>query len=99
MPSLDSPSEQEVFSSLYHHLIADSCGQLRQRQSPHIPEATLQDFAEAAFLPSARRAWERLFMVEMNFADQEGLLQGKTEAERFEFFVTEVIKPENFTLL
>ncbi|PYE86489.1 type 2 lanthipeptide synthetase LanM family protein [Phyllobacterium leguminum] len=99
MPSTDSPFEQEVFADLYRHLIIDGYNQLQRLRTRLVPEATLQDLAETAFVPLARKAWERLFMVEMNFADQEGLLQGRTEAERFEFFVDEVMKPENFALL
>jgi len=89
----------EVLGSVYLALLQGTHRQFIRQYSPHIAAKVILRFVEMATLPLFRRSWERVLLVEMHFADADGLLQGKTEAERFEYFIREVVKPEHFTSL
>ncbi|RCS21396.1 type 2 lantipeptide synthetase LanM [Phyllobacterium salinisoli] len=97
---MSSPSfGSDVFSEIYRHILINSEKEILQLQNSLIPKEALNKCFESAFLPILRKAWERPLILEMNFANQDGLLQGDSEVERFKFFVREVCKPENFTAL
>ncbi|WP_285540253.1 type 2 lanthipeptide synthetase LanM [Brucella sp. NBRC 12950] len=91
--------EREVLGSIYYYLISDVSERLASLPCRLIPPTVRNDLVQSAFLPLLRRVWERLLLVEMNLAEAEGLLEGKTSEDRFEFFATEVIKPKNFSVL
>ncbi|WP_421091240.1 type 2 lanthipeptide synthetase LanM [Pseudochrobactrum sp. MP213Fo] len=91
--------QNEIFGNVYLHITHKLIEHLSRLPSHFISKNTCQKLIETAYLPLLRRAWERLLMVEMNFADAEGLLHGDTVAERFEYFATEIVKPDNFSFL
>ncbi|MCV9909220.1 type 2 lanthipeptide synthetase LanM [Brucella sp. HL-2] len=99
MADKDTIFKDQIFSKLYNLLIEDEYNRLILLQTNFLPATTISSFIENSFLPIMRRMWERLFILEMNFADRERLLQGETEAQRFEYFVRELCKQENLTML
>lgn len=94
-----STFSDEVFCEVYRHLISAQYQRLMQLHCPLLPEPVLQVAIEDAFLPLLRRVWERVLIVELNLADQDGLLQGKTQAQRFNYFTEQVCYPDNMSAL
>ena len=91
--------QNDIFSKIYTHLLIHQFEYFKKFRSELISETTLLSSFESVFNPVMRKIWERVLIVEMNLSDQDGLLQGTTSTERFEYFVTEVCKPDNFTAL
>ncbi|GAA5629236.1 hypothetical protein Brsp05_04535 [Brucella sp. NBRC 12953] len=91
--------EQDMFGSIYQHLLKRSGLRGVGRQSPLIRADVIDRLCEQAWTPLLKRSFERLLMVEMNFAETEGLLQGGNATERFNYFVTEVVQEHNLSML
>jgi type 2 lantibiotic biosynthesis protein LanM len=89
----------EVLGSVYSALLHGTHREFVRQYSPQIAANVILQFVEKATLPLFRQSWERVLLVEMHFADADGLLQGETEADRFEYFIREVVKPEHFASL
>ncbi|PWL17510.1 hypothetical protein DKP76_12135 [Falsochrobactrum shanghaiense] len=91
--------DDDIFADVYRHLLADHYDYVLHVRDLPASETELRRFFERACFPVLKKIWERLLILEMNFADQGGLLQGQSDAERFLFFVREVRKQENLTAL
>ncbi|EKS6645661.1 type 2 lantipeptide synthetase LanM [Enterobacter hormaechei] len=89
----------DVFSPIYNHLVSDFAGDILKLSSRTLPVETLNDFISHSYYPILRKCWERVLMLELNFAEKNNLLTGSTQNERFEFYVKEIIKKENIELI
>jgi|GEM_PF-1862308 len=91
--------DNEIFGTIYFDIVRFNYLKLINEYSGDIAKETIEQFIEVATLPLFRQSWERVLLVEMHLANADNLLDGSTEFEQFEFFIREVIKPENFTCL
>src|SRR5690606_11649205 len=99
LPMTSISLDDDIFADVYRHLLADHYDYVLHVRDLPASETELRQFFERACFPVLKKIWERLLILEMNFADQGGLLQGQSDAERFLFFVREVRKQENLTAL
>lgn len=89
----------DVFSPIYRNLIKNQLQEIVQMASSLLPKNMLLEFISTACLPLLRRGWERVLILELNCAEQDGLLTGVTDEQRFSFFVQQMCKDENINLL
>ncbi len=91
--------KHDVFGTVYTHLIKNILQKFSCLTSRFLDKNILHNFIEAAYLPLLRQCWERLLIVEMHFAEGEGLLKGSSPEERFDYFTGEIISSENIAFL
>lgn len=91
--------EQDMFHSIYQHLLKRSGVRHSALQSPLIGADVVDGLWQQAWLPLLRQSFERLLLVEMNFAEAEELLKGRNATERFDYFVTEVVQEQNLSIV
>ncbi|WP_161492408.1 type 2 lanthipeptide synthetase LanM [Brucella pituitosa] len=91
--------EQDMFGAIYRHLLKRSGAIDCVPPSALIPVDVAQRLCERAWLPLLLRSFERLLMVEMNFSEAEGLLKGCDTAQRFNYFLHEVVRENNLSAL
>ncbi len=91
--------EQDMFHSIYQHLLKRSGIRRSALQSPLIGADVVDGLWQQAWLPLLRQSFERLLLVEMNFAEAEELLKGRNATERFHYFVTEVVQEQNLSIV
>lgn len=91
--------DEQIFHAVYTKIGQLTLRKYRNPSSRLVRDTVLDGLIANCFHPLMARCWERLLMVEMNLAEAEGLLQGKTNRDRFDYFTTEILKDENFRFL
>ncbi len=91
--------EQDMFGCIYRHLLKRTAAIEQLQPSALIRIEVAHRLRDKAWLPLLRRCFERVLMVEMNFAEAEGLLKGSDPTERFDYFVTQVVREQNLSML
>lgn len=85
----------DVFYDVYRNLLEKYVERVPHVLQLYMSHADFRLFVQCACFPLVRKIWERILIIEMNFAEEDGLLEGPNEADRYAFFVKEVVKPEN----
>ena len=91
--------KDDVFYYVYKNITDGIILKIKEIDNKIISNKLFGKIAKEALFPIFKRKWERVLILEMNFADEDGLLQGDTENIRFAFFIREVCKQENLSAL
>ncbi len=85
----------QAFSTIYQRILLQEIAEIRSHETDLVPIDVLDDFIRLSFIPVFRRLWERTLILELNHAEKRGVLQGRTEEERFEYFSINVLTQNN----
>ncbi len=89
----------DIFIDFYRYLPTEYYDGFLNIPDIPVEEGKFKSIIDHCYLPILKKLWEKLLILEMNFSDKEGLLQGETADERFSFFVREICKKENLNAL
>jgi len=87
--------KKEVFAKPYIELLKPYYSELKSWDIKLVSEETLDNLFEELYLPFVKKVWERVLMCELNFANEDGLIPGDTDEEKFEYYINHVADEDN----
>lgn len=87
--------DDQAFSTIYRAVLDEEIKAISQAATELVSVDVLYDFIRLSFIPIFRKLWERALMLELNQAEKRGVLQGKSEEDRFEYFCVNIIEQSN----
>lgn len=81
----------EVFKKPYTSLLLNNYDKIIANQCGIYPFETLHSLFNNAWLPVMKKIWEKIFIVELNMAAEDGLLLGETNEAKFDYFCSNVV--------
>ena len=86
---------KSVFAPAYNSLLKQDFNSFLLLKSTTFSKELLKSTYQKVYSKAIRNIWERLLITELNFANKDNLIPGKTEDEKFDFFVNNVCNADN----